>query len=168
MTNPEPSGVIQEWVAPSRLFKKRGKEYFSTILAIVVLLSVILFILHEWLLILLVFTFAFFSYVLATVKPEEIKYQIAKKGIKIGSRYYVWSQLTEFWIEQKHEYHVFHITMPLQSPGRVILLIKDIELKNKVLKFLDEKLIYHEEPQKTWAERAGDWLERKIQLEKSS
>jgi len=162
----EPNGVIHEWTAPSRLFKKRGKEYFSTILAIVVLLTVILFILNEWLLIWLVFTLAFFTYVLATVKPENIKYQMSKKGIKVGRRYYLWNQLTEFWVEQKHGYRIFYITMPLRSPGRVILLIKDSELEKAVLKTLGEKLLYHEEPQKTWAEKAGDWLERKVQLEK--
>lgn len=159
---------LPKWVAPSRLFKKRGKEYFSTILAIVFLLTVILFILHEWLLIVLVFTFAFFSYVLATVKPDDINHQITTKGIKIDRRYYLWSDLTEFWIENKYGYFVFHISMPLKSPGRIILLIKDTKLKSEVLEFLSEKLIYHEEPQKTWAERAGDWLEQKIQLEKAS
>ena len=166
MANQEPNGILYEWVAPSRLFKKRGKEYFSTILAIVVLLTVILFVLREWLLIWLVFAFAFFSYVLATVKPEDIKYQITKKGIKVVRRYYLWSQLTDFWLEQKYDCYIFHIVMPLRSPGRVILLVKDIKLKNAILKTLGEKLIYHEEPQKSWTERAGDWLERKVQLER--
>jgi len=162
----EPNGVIHEWTAPSRLFKKRGKEYFSTILAIVVLLTVILFILREWLLIWLVFAFAFFTYVLATVKPEDIMYQISKKGIKIGRHYYLWNQLTEFWIEQNHGYQIFHITMPLKSPGRVILLVKDSQLEKALIKTLGERLLYHDDPQKTWAEKAGDWLEQKVQLEK--
>lgn len=159
--------ILLEWKAPARIFKKRGKEYFSTIAAIVFLLTVILFIAREFILIGVVFTFVFFAYVLATVEPEKIKNQLTKKGVKVADRFYRWEELTDFWVEEKYEFIIAHIVMPLRAPGRVIL-IADKEREDKMLKHLSEKLVYHEEPIKSWTDRAADWLSAKIHLEKPS
>jgi hypothetical protein len=159
--------VVIEWKAPSRIYKKRGKEYFSTIAAIVFLLTIVLAIAREFLLIGVIYTFAFFVYVLATVKPEKIKNQFTKKGIRIANSFYRWEELTDFWTEEKHGYTVVHVIMPFRPPGRIILLV-DKGNKDEVLKILSKKLVFHEEPIKSWVDRAADWLTSKIKLEKST
>jgi hypothetical protein len=157
--------VLIEWEAPARVYKKRGKEYFSTIAAIVFLLTVVLFFLREFVLIALVFTFAFFTYVLATVKPEKIKNQLTKKGVKVANKFFFWEELTDFWVDEKYGYTITHVVMPLRSPGRVILLI-DKGKEKEMLKILSDRLVYHEKPIKSWVDRAADWLTTKVNLDK--
>ncbi|MFH1289766.1 MAG: hypothetical protein ABIH88_03565, partial [Patescibacteria group bacterium] len=59
--------TLLSWKAPSRVFKRRDKDYFTTLGSIVFLVIIILFFLKEWFLILAIIAFAFVTYVLATV-----------------------------------------------------------------------------------------------------
>lgn len=158
------SVVLFEWEAPARIYKKRGKEYFSTIAAIVFLLTVILLILREFLLIGVVFTLAFFAYVLAAVEPPKIKNQLTKKGVRVFKSFFRWEELNDYWMEFRYGYAIVHITMPMRVPGRVILLV-DKEQADKVVEVLSDKLVYQETPPKNWIDRAADWLSHKIHLE---
>ena len=159
--------IIVEWNAPARIFKKRGKDYFSTIAAIVFLLTIILFVAREFLLIGVVLTFAFFAYVLATVEPEKIENKLTKKGVWISDKFYHWEELTDFWIEHKHDSFVYHINMPFRAPGRLILLT-DEAVHKKILSVFTKRLVYHEKPIKSRVDRAADWLTAKVRLDRSS
>ena len=68
------------WEATVRPFKKRDREYYSTIAAIVFLLAVILLFLKEWLLIAVMVALMFVAYVLATVVPEKTTHEINTRG----------------------------------------------------------------------------------------
>lgn len=164
VSNIQKNYVLVEWEAPARIYKKRGREYFSTIAAIVFLLTIILLILREFLLIGVVLTLAFFTYVLATVEPPKVKNQLTKKGIRIFKSFFRWEELTAYWIEFKYGYAIIHITMPLRLPGRVILLVEKGRVE-KIVEVLSDKLIYYEAPQRNWIDRAANWLSHKVRLE---
>ena len=58
-SEPKEEEVYVTWSSPSRLFKKRDKEFFVNILAIVFLLSVILVFVREFVLIATVLSIVF-------------------------------------------------------------------------------------------------------------
>lgn len=151
------------WEAPVRPFKKRDKEYFSTIGTIVFLLAVILFFIKEWLLIAVVVAVMFVSYVLATVPPGEITHKITNKGVKTGDKIYLWDWLSRFWFSKKWECEILHIETRLLFPRQLQLVIKGKD-REKV-KLLVEKYLLFEKPKKTLIDKAADWLQEKVPLE---
>src|SRR4030042_5292604 len=113
--------VYLSWSSPSRLFKKRDKEYFTNIGAIVFLLVVILVFAREFLLIAAVVSIVFLVYVLSTVPPEEVSHRITNLGIESAGHYYRWEELSEFWFDQQWGQSLL-ILKPLFGPRVIILL----------------------------------------------
>ncbi len=157
--------VYIAWKSPSRLFKKRDKEFFRNIAAIVFLLLVILFFAREIALILAVVSIAFLVYVFSTVPPEEIEHKITNKGIESGGREYKWETLKTFWFEKQWGQWMV-IIVPEAGP-RLIMLLADLD-KDRIKDILIKFLRFEEEPQKTLVDNAGTWLSHKIPLEKES
>ena len=93
--------VYAEWSSPSRLFKKRDREYFINIAAIVFLLSVILVFAREFVLIATVLSIVFLIYVLSTVPPEDVKHRLTSLGIESTGHFYRWEELADFWLEEQ-------------------------------------------------------------------
>ena len=73
--------ILYSWMAPARPFKRRDKEFWTTIIAIVILVGLILFFVKEWFLIAAIISLTFVYYVLSTVEPEEIEYKISNRGL---------------------------------------------------------------------------------------
>lgn len=152
------------WKAPSRVFKKRGKEYFTTIASIAILIAIILLFFKEWLLIMVIVAMVFVTYVMATVPPEEVEHKITNQGVTTGGKSYKWEDLTRFWLGEKHDQKILYIDTKIRFPKRLILLL-GVTNEAEVKKMLSEYLSY-EEPEKTWMDKAGDWLTKNIPLEK--
>src|SRR5690349_13799561 len=74
--------LLAEWVATSRPYKKRDREYYTTIGIIVFLLSLILFFAGQFLFIAVLISLAFVSYVLAAIPPENVHNAITTFGIR--------------------------------------------------------------------------------------
>lgn len=157
--------VYLSWSSPSRLFKKRDKEYFTNIAAIVFLLSVILVFAREFVLIAAVLSIVFLIYVLSTVPPEEVKHEITNLGLESSGHFYRWEELVEFWFEQQWGQTLL-VVRHYFSP-RLILLIKS-EDKTKVREIIAKHIPFREIPEKSWVDNAASWLTQKIPLEKSS
>ena len=155
--------VLLSWSSPARLFKKRDKEYFTNIGAIVFLLIVILVFAREFLLIAAVVSVVFLIYVLSTVPPENIDHRITNLGIESGGHYYRWEELAEFWFEEQ-----WGQVMLLLKPyigSRIIILLGDLD-KNRVRELLSKHIPFREKPEKSWVDNASKWLTEKIPLEK--
>jgi predicted DNA-binding transcriptional regulator len=86
VSQPEPEKDLYSWTAPSRPFKKRNREFYTTIATLVILLSVILLFAKEFLLIGVILSFGFVSYVLATVPPGKVSHRLTNKGIRTGEK----------------------------------------------------------------------------------
>ena len=154
------------WKAPSRPFKKRDKDYYLTVGLIIFLLIIILFFIKEWVAVAAVLAVAFVSYVLSTVPPEEVAYEITDKGLRSFGRFYRWEELGEFWFEEKWKQKILVTSLRPPFLGRVHLMLGEIE-KEKVKQILSQSLPFREEPEKTWTEQAADWLAKKFSLEKT-
>lgn len=155
--------VYLEWASPSRLFKKRDREYFTNIGAIVFLLSVILVFAREFVLIAAVLSIVFLIYVLSTIPPEEVKHKITNLGIESAGTFYRWEQLFDFWFEEQWGQTML-VLRPIMTPRATILL--GSQDRNMVRDFIAKHIPFRETPQKTWVDNAASWLTKKIPLEK--
>lgn len=155
--------ILFNWKAPLRPFKKRDKEFWTTVLAIIFLLSLILFFVKEWFLIAAIFSLAFLYYVLSTVPPEEIEYRITNKGIAFEDRSYDWEFLWRFWFSDKYEQRLLNIDTRLSLPGRLSFVIKK-EDETRIKEIL-EKYLLNEEAELTFFDKASAWLAKKVPLD---
>jgi hypothetical protein len=159
----KPREVLLSWVSPSRLFKKRDKEYFTNIGAIVFLLIVILIFAREFVLIAAVISIVFLIYVLSTVPPEEITHHITNLGIESANHFYRWEELSEFWFEEQWGQVILNIKPLL---GQRIIILLGNEDRNKVRELIAVHIPFREKPEKTWTDNAASWLSKKVPLEK--
>ena len=164
VVKPMPLKTLLEWESAVRPFKKRSREYFTTLGAIVLLLAIILIFLKEWFLILVVIALSFMVYVMGTIPPQSTTHKITNRGVVTGDRNYLWVELERFWFTQKWEQKVLNIDTAGLFSGRLMLLVNPAD-EAKIKTLLSEYLLL-EEPEKTWMDRAGDWLSRNIPLEK--
>jgi len=159
----KPREILLSWTSPSWLFKKRDKEYFTNIGAIVFLLIVILVFAREFLLIAAVVSVVFLIYVLSTVPPENIEHHITNLGIESASHYYRWDELTEFWFEEQWGQKMLEIKPNVGT--RIIILLGSMDPK-KIRELLTEYIPFREVPEKSVIDNAAAWLREKIPLEK--
>jgi len=157
---------LLKWESAVRPFKKRDKDYYTTIAAIVFLLAVILLFLKEWLLIAVMVALMFVAYVLATVPPEKTSHEITTRGVVTGGKAYKWEELNRFWFSEKWKEKILNIDTNLSFPGRLMLLLGEIE-EGKVKELLKNKIQF-EEPEETFMDRSAKWLTEKVPLEKQN
>jgi hypothetical protein len=163
VTQPEPEKELFSWTAPERLFKKRDREYYTTVGVIVLLLSVILLFAKEFLLIAVILSFGFVSYVLASVPPGVTKHRITNKGIRTGKNFYRWGELGRFWFVKKWKQLVLHVENAARFPGQLVMVIEEAN-KEKIKEILSRYLI-NQKPEQTLLDRAAKWLQKKVPLE---
>lgn len=157
--------VYLTWTSPSRLFKRRDKEYFTNIGAIVLLLTIILIFAREFVLVAAVLSVVFLVYVLSTVPPEDVNHRITNLGIESAGHFYRWEQLAEFWFEAQWG-QVTLVLRPFFGPRTIILL--GAQDKENIRKLIAKHIPFRETPEKSWVDNAASWLSKKIPLEKPS
>lgn len=155
--------VYISWKSPSRLFKKRDKEFFRNIAAIVFFLLVILFIAREVPLMMAVLAIVFLVYVFSTVPPEEVEHTISNIGIESAGHLYKWETLSEFWFEEQWGQKMVVIVPEIGT--RLIMLLGDVG-QERIKEILTRFIRYREEPKKTVIDNAASWLSKKVPLEK--
>ena len=157
--------VLLTWTSPSRVFKRRSREFYTNIGAIVFLIVVILVFAKEFAFILAIVSIVFFLYAVYSVPPEDIRHRITNLGIESAGHFYRWEMLHEFWFEEQWGQKM--LVLRPYFGARTILLLGDVdreEVRNIVAKYIP----YREIPDKTWVDNAANWLSRKIPLEKSN
>lgn len=151
------------WNSPSRLFKRRDREYFTNIGAIVFLLTIILVFAREFLLIAAVLSIVFLIYVLSTVPPEDVKHRLTNLGIESAGHFYRWEELADFWFEEQWGQTIVTLR-PVFGPRILILL--GAQDRTTVREIVARFIPYREHPDKTWVDNAANWITQKIPLEK--
>lgn len=159
---PEPEKILMAWEAPSRPYKKRNREYYTTIAIIVFLISLILFFAGQFLPIAVVIAVAFVSYVLAAIPPDDVQNALTTYGIQTGTHFYYWEETTRFWFTTKFNHDVLNIEI-VKFPGTITLLVdkKDKDSMEKLLM----KYLPQETPLPNFLDSAAEWLQEKIPLD---
>jgi len=154
--------TLLEWKSPARPFKKRSKEFFSTVLTIAALIVIILVFLKEWFAILAVAAFVFLVFVTGKIPPEEVEHKITTRGIVTGGKEFRWEQLGRFWFEEKYGQKIL-LVENFTFPSVLMMVVGPVEekkLKEILLDYLPQ-----ETPPQTWLDKASQWLTTKISLE---
>jgi len=152
------------WSAPARPFKPRDKKYFTTIAVVVVVLGLILLMVREFLLIGVIISLGFVSYVLATVKPEKVNHEINEDGVKVGPEQFMWDTLTHFFFTEQWGYKILNIGTKKAIPGRLMILLANQsqeEVEGELKKRLDKVTA----PQKGFGEKALEKASSLLKLE---
>lgn len=157
--------VLYSWSSPSRLFKKRDKEYFTNVGAIVFLLIVILLFAREFLLIAAVVSVVFLIYVLSTVPPEDVEHAVTSLGIDSAGHFYRWEEFFDFWFEEQWGQALLVLNPKIGT--RVIILLGHADGK-KVRELIAQHIPFREAPEKSWVDNAATWLSEKVPLEKQT
>jgi len=128
-----------EWEAAERSYKNRDRDFWITVISILVLTSVILFFVKEFFLIVALVSALFLYYVLSTVPPENIKYKITNRGVYFGETRYEWDLLSRFWFAKSLDSEMIHFETILRFPRQISLVIK-AEDKDKIKEIVVKKL----------------------------
>jgi len=154
--------ILLSWKAPLRPFRRRNTEFWTTVLAIIFLISLILFFLKELLLIATIFSLTFVYYVLSTVPPEEIEYQLTSRGVRFAQFEYPWENFYRFWISQKEGQKILNIEGRAGFTGRLMLMLGNQD-ENKVKEIIAKYLLQEEAPP-TFFDQASEWLSQKLRI----
>jgi hypothetical protein len=158
--------LLFSWEAPIRPFKKRSRDYYTTIAAIAFLVIVILVFLKEFLLIAVVVALAFVSYVLAAVPPENTQHKLTSRGVRTANKLYRWNDLQQYWFKDQFGQEMVVIQTLLAFPRHLLLMLGKAD-KQKIRKILNERLPY-EEPEPTFLDKSASWLAEKVPLEREN
>ena len=163
ISQPVPEKTLYAWKAPARHFKRRSREFYTTVGALVLLLSIILFFAKEFLLIGVILAMGFVAYALASIPPETIEHVLTNKGVRTAGNFYPWIYLGRFWWDEKwHQPHV-DIETPGKVPTSIILLVG--EGKREEIDAVMKTYLINQKPTPTWFDNAARWLQEKIPLE---
>ena len=155
--------VLFEWEAPERAYQKRNKDFWVTAVAILILVSVILIFIKEFLLIVALISVLFMYYAMSTVPPKNIKNKITNWGIYFGELRYPWSNLDKFWFKKDLSNEVIYFGTVLKFPTAVSMVINSNDrdkLKEIVLKRIP---LLNESP--TFVDKLTKWFGEHLPLE---
>lgn len=163
VAQPESEKTLYSWKSPSRVYKKRNREFYSTIAALIILLSVILLFAKEFLLIAVIMSLGFVSYVLASVEPHTVAHTLTNKGVRTHNKLYLWAAVSRYWWEKKWNQETLHLEVPGQFPSNIVMLLGQGDKKS--IEGIVSKYSVKDKPAPTWIDNATKWLQEKVPLE---
>ncbi len=162
---PIPEETLVEWDAPARPFKKRNRQFFSTIIIIAILISLILFFAGQVLPVAVVISIVFLVYVTAVIPPQNLHYKLTNYGIYIEKEAFSWLSMGRFWFDDKSGQRVLEIEL-YKFPGRLTFVLVDGQTpREKDLAEVLSEVLLQEKPEPTTYEKVADWLKDKVPLE---
>ena len=156
--------TLLAWTSPGRPFRKRGKAYYASSLLIMFFIEIILFLFSQYMLMLVVASFVFVAFALASVPPKDFHYRISTEGIFIEDHFYLWDELYDFYFKTREGKTVLHIRTKALIPGELTLTLDPVET-NHVKATLLPYLPFREYIKPTFMDHASEWLSRMFPLE---
>lgn len=155
--------VLFEWTAPERPYQERNKDFWITAVAILVLVSVILIFINEFLLVMALAAVLFLYYALATVPPREVSYKITNRGIYFGEVHYPWNFLERFWFKKSLSTATVNFGTMIKFPRVVMMVIN--EKDQEKIKEIAVKRIPLLESSPTFVDKVTKWFADRLPLE---
>ena len=155
--------ILLNWQSPERLYKARSKEFYSTIVVLAVLMSVIMFFIEGVMPVFVIWAFVFVVWVTSKTPPAEAEHQLTSWGVRTGNKLYRFNQMVIFWIEEKWGKSVLRILLT-GFPGQLILLINKAD-EERIKKTLSDNRVTMQKPEPSWTANAVKWLSEKIPLD---
>lgn len=155
--------TLFEWEGLERAFKTRDRDFWVTVVSILILVSVILIFIKEFFLIVALFSAIFLYYVLSTVPPAKIKNKITNRGIHFGEAKYEWSALRRFWFQKSLNSDMVLFETNLKIPRQIGLVINPDDQEK--IKEIVVKKIPLLESSLTFVDKLTKWFLIRLPLE---
>lgn len=163
---PDLNEILLSWKSPSHPFKKRNRTFYQTVAALTLLLVVIVFFLHEFMLIGVILAVTFLVYAISSVPPVEVEHKVTPLGFENAGRLFYWMELYSFWFEERWGYKLLVISTRLTFPAQVRAVLHEMS-QEKVKEIVGRYLLFLEKPPKNWTDDFSDWFNKKIPLDTS-
>ena len=151
--------ILFSWTAFERPFKRRSRDFYITIISIATLFGLVLFIIEGIMPVLLIMAAFFLFYVLSTVEPSNIEYQVTNLGIRLAGELIEWETMGRFWFAKRLGSEVLVVEVS-NFAGRLELVI---DQGNKmIIKREVSKYITHEKVAPSMVDKAANWAGKKL------
>jgi hypothetical protein len=160
--------VVQEkqlfdWRAPSKIDRKHSANDKLQMMMIVLFCVIVTIILGEFWVAMMFGALAVLYFLLMTSKPLFIHCQVTTLGVKVGEKYYFWSDISQFWFEDRAKSRVLYLRVVFPDVQRVRLIIHpsdEEELRTKMGMYL-----LYKKPQQTSTEKMWQALQEKLPID---
>lgn len=151
--------ILLAWTAPARPFKRRSRDFYISAVTVSSLVGLVLFLIEGIMPIILLVSLVFLFYVMSTIEPEQIEYQITDQGLRVGKNKTEWSNFGRFWFAHRFGGNILVIETRSLS-GRTEIVINN-ELKDQIKNTLSQHLVYEQVPASFWDKVTG-WASKLI------
>jgi len=161
-----PRKVILAWEdLPKTTPTAIDPRYKKTLMITGGLVAFLFFLMQEFLLIIVIASIYFFSYVVSKNPLDKFKYEISTHGISVNGRLYYWDEMLRFFFSS--HYGEEHLAVDLKEglSSRLIIAFKPSD-KDKIIEALNKYLSYLEEEPLTFLDKAYTYVVDKFDLEK--
>ena len=158
--------TLLSWSAPGRPFRKKGKEFYLSIVLLVLFFEVILFLFSQYELMAVLIALAFLSIALSIVPPHNFHYKITTEGIKVEDYFYIWSELYDFYFKRIDGAEILILRTQAFLPGELKISLGELH-RDHIRKILVRYLPYREYVKPTFMEKSADWLSHNFPVEKT-
>lgn len=154
--------TILHWKAPIRAYKKQGAHIIRFYLALALLLSLLVIFFGDSLLLIPIWAVLFLFYVLTVTPAPEIEHKVTKFGLESADITIRWEVLSHFYFSKRFDYIILTVVSHPPFNTHLYFVIPSEELKQKLISILSEHLVYKEKPNRTFTEKATDWLAKLV------
>lgn len=154
--------VLLDFEAYDRPYKNWSREFYSSVIVIAFLVSVILYFIEGFLPVLVIWALVFMLWALSKAEPKMMKTEITSWGLKSTDRTYRYEEMASFWFETKWGSRLMRINL-LAVPWHLVVVIdpkKEEEIKNLML-----RQVIYQEPALTRVDKWVKWVGEKMPLE---
>jgi len=131
------------------------------------MVAFLLFLMQEFILIMLIASLYFMIYVLNKNPVGKIKYEITSHGMSVNGQLYYWDQLVRFFFSSHFGDEYLAIDLKESLPSRLIVGFNH-EDKDKIIENMNKYLPYLEQEPLTFLDKAYKSIVDKFDLEKKS
>ena len=163
---PDLNEILLQWESPSHPFKKRSKIFYQTVAAFTFLLMAIVFFLHEFMLVGVILSIAFVTYVISTVPPIKIAHKVTPLGFDHAGRFYRWIELSSFWFEEKWGYKILVFNTRLQFPTQIRIVLSNYS-EEETKKIIGKYILFSEKPPFSFMDHLTKWISKKFPFDKA-
>lgn len=156
--------ILFSWESLERVHKIRGKDFYSTIIVLGVLVSIIMFFIEGLTPVLVIWAVIFVAWVISKTPPSKTEHQITSLGIRTGGGLYRFSEMLFFWVEEKWGEKILKVALARGFPNQLNIIISpndDLKIRNIMV----QRGIQLSKPEPTFLDKAVKWFSEKIPFE---
>ncbi len=159
--------VLVSWKSLEKPITKRGKDFYSTVLVLAVLVAIVLFFIEGIMPVLVVAAIVFVVFASSKAQPNMTEHVITNQGIVTGGQKYLWGELIVYWIKKTGGGEWIHIAKTRRWPTQLVMITpkEDEGTTTKEIRMVVARYLPYEEPKETFIDRAMRWLSEKMPLE---